>query len=233
MKVGVPPWMVDLDAEQPYEPDVTGALERLVRPGNVCLDLGAHVGYFTLLLARLSGPNGQVVAFEASGENARIVRRNIRLNGLQSRVSVEEAIVTDRSADQVELFAGRSRGSMEWTADPDFAVREDPDAGRPEAAMRVRGVALDDHFPPGSRLDVVKMDIEGAEAQAVPGMARLLREARPRIVLEFHRDVAWPAIPALREAGYAFTSLEGHPLPEFGGADDVPYQLVAVPRADS
>jgi FkbM family methyltransferase len=231
MKMAVPIWMVDLNVEEPYEPGVTAALERLVRPGDVCLDLGAHVGYFTLLMARLAGPDGRVTAFEASDENARVVRRNIRLNRLDSHVSVEQAIVTDRSREAVELYAGRGGGSMEWTADPEFAIRESPGAERPKAAMRVRGVALDDFFPPGARVDVVKMDIEGAEAQAVPGMTRLLREARPRIVLEFHRDVAWPAIPALVEAGYGFTELDGTPLPVPSGADEAPYQLVAVPRA--
>jgi len=228
MRVAVP--RSYLDAEAAYESGVTAALTRLAKPGDVCADLGAHVGYFTLLMAKLSGPEGRVLSFEASAENACTVRRNVRLNRLRDRVTVEHAAVMGRSSDEVPIFAGRSGGSMEWTTDAEFATREGPGHGDHSAAMRTRGVALDDYLPPGSPLDLVKMDIEGAEAQAVPGMQRLLQEARPSIVLEFHREVGWPAIPALAEAGYSFTSLEGEPLGALERPGDVPYQLVAEPR---
>jgi FkbM family methyltransferase len=226
MKVAFPPGYLDTD--HGYEPAVTAALTRLATPGAVCADLGAHIGYFTLLMAKLSGPEGRIFSFEASPENAKMVRRNVRINGLEDRVTVEEAAVMGQTSQAVAVFAGRTGGSMEWTTDQSFASREDH--VEHEAALEIRGVALDDYFEPGSRLDLIKMDIEGAEAHAVPaGMSRLLREARPAIVLEFHREVGWPAIPALAEAGYAFSSLEGEPLGALERADDVPYQLVAEP----
>jgi hypothetical protein len=59
-------------------------------------------------------------------------------------------------------------------------------------------------------------------------MRRLLREARPVVVLEFHREVGWPAIPVLAEAGYSFVTLDREPL-AVEGPDDVPYQLIAEP----
>jgi FkbM family methyltransferase len=233
MKVAIPPWLIDLDLEHAYEPEVTLALERLVEPGFACADLGAHVGYFTLLLARLAGEAGTVVAFEASAENARIVERNVKLNGLDGRVTVEQAAVTDRSTAALPLYAGRTGGSMEWTMDAGFATRETGGAAPAKAAAQVRGLSLDEYFPPGSRLDLVKMDIEGAEAKAIPGMSRLLRDARPIVVLEFHREVGWPSIPALSDAGYSFFTLDGRPLEAFSGPDDVPYQVVAQPSPDA
>jgi FkbM family methyltransferase len=227
MKVAFPPGY--LDDEQGYEPAVTAALTRLATPGDMCADLGAHIGYFTLLMAKLSGPEGRVFSFEASPENARMVRRNVRINRLGDRVTVEEAAVMGQTSQAVPVFAGRAGGSMEWTTDEKFASRDDPGHPNRAPALEIRGVALDDYFEPGSRLDLVKMDIEGAESQAVPGMVRVLREARPTIVLEFHREVGWPAIPALAEAGYAFSSLEGEPLGPLERPEDVPYQLVAEP----
>jgi len=217
------------DSGEPYEPEVTRAVTRLVKPGMVCADLGAHIGYFTLLMARLSGPTGRVISFEASPENARLVRWNVRLNRLAGRVKVEQAAIMGRTAREVPIFAGRAGGSMEWTTDAEFATREDPDEHGRVPAMRIRAVALDEYLAPGSRLDVVKMDIEGAEAHAITGMRRVLREARPTIVLEFHRDVGWPAIPALAEARYSFSSLDGEPLGPLRRVEDVPYQLVAEP----
>ena len=219
-----------LDSEDAYEPHVTEAVSRLVEPGMVCADLGAHIGYFTLLLARLSSPGGRVITFEASPENARIIRWNVRLNRLRERVAVEQAAIMGDTAEDVPIFEGRGGGSMEWTTDAEFASREDPDAPAREPALRVRGLALDDYLPPGSRLDLMKIDVEGAEAHAIGGMQRVLREARPKIVLEFHRDVGWPAIPALTEAGYSFTSLGGEQLGPLTRVEDVPYQLVAVPE---
>jgi len=228
MRIAVP--RAYLDVEAAYEPAVTAAITRLAEPGAVCADLGAHVGYFTILMAKLAGPEGRVLSFEASPENARTVRRNVRLNKLGGRVTVEEAAVMGHTSDDVPIFAGRSGGSMEWTTDAEFAAREDAVEHEHAPAMRIRGVALDDYLPPGSALDLVKIDIEGAEAQAIPGMARVLREARPAIVLEFHREVGWPAIPALVVAGYTFTTLEGDPLGPLERVEDVPYQLVAEPE---
>jgi FkbM family methyltransferase len=227
MKVAFPRGYAD--AEEGYEPAVTAAITRLATPGAVCADLGAHIGYFTLLMAKLSGDEGRVFSFEASPENARMVRRNVRLNGLDHRVTVEEAAVMGETSAAVPVFAGRAGGSLEWTTDQTFATRDDPEHAGRAPSLEIRGVALDDYFEPGSRLDLVKMDIEGAEAHAVPGMSRLLREARPAIVLEFHREVGWPAIPALADAGYSFSSLEGEPLDPLERAEDVPYQLVAEP----
>jgi FkbM family methyltransferase len=180
-------------------------------------------------MAKLSGEEGMVFSFEASPENARMVRRNVRVNRLGDRVTVEEAAVMGQTSQAVPVFAGRAGGSMEWTTDQSFASREDPEHADRAPALETRGVSLDDYFEPSSRVDLVKIDIEGAEAQAVPGMARVLREARPTIVLEFHREVGWPAIPALAEAGYSFSSLDGEPLGPLERAEDVPYQLVAEP----
>jgi len=62
-------------------------------------------------------------------------------------------------------------------------------------------------------------------------MRRLLREARPAILLEFHREAGWPGVAALLEAGYRLESLRGGTLPAPAGPDEVPYQLVAQPPA--
>jgi FkbM family methyltransferase len=213
-----------------YEPAVVAALERLVRPGFVCADVGANVGLLTLCLARCVGDTGSVVAFEAIPDTAALLRATLREHpALAARVTVVDAAVTDGNEPSVELYPARNGSNGEWTISLDFASREDRVAvERPP--IRVAAVSLDNSFPPGSRLDLVKMDIEGAEVQAVAGMRRLLAETRPLLVLEFHREVGWPAIPALLEAGYSLENLDGTPLPHPAGPDDVPYQLVARPR---
>lgn len=223
--------LLGTSVQEEYEPAVVAALQRLVRPGFVCADVGANVGVLTICLARCVGENGRVVSFEAVSETAARLRRNVARSGeLAPRVTVEEVAVTDGSEPSIELFPGRGGAPAEWTISHEFASREDRVAVE-RLPIRVAAISLDSYFAPGARLDLVKMDIEGAEPQAVAGMRRLLRDERPLLVLEFHREVGWPAIPALLEAGYLLESLEGASLPAPAGPDDVPYQLVARPAA--
>jgi FkbM family methyltransferase len=211
-----------------YEADMTRTLSRLVEPGDTCVDAGAHYGYFTLLLAKLCGAEGRVYSFEAEADNARILRENVRANELQSRVTVERAALAARSGE-VELHTSASAGTTEWTLIESFALRENrPATGRP--AERTPAVRLDDYLEEVPGVDLIKMDIEGAEAEVVPAISRFLERRHPALVLEFHREVGWPAIAALLECGYGLEDLDGSPLPTPRSADDVPYQLVARPH---
>jgi FkbM family methyltransferase len=212
-----------------YEDSVAACLERLVRPGHVCADVGAHLGYFTLLLARLVEETGRVFSFEASPVNHAALRANVALNRLQHRVTCENAaLVENDGPSAIRLFPGRFPDrSSEWTTSLDFASREDEHPMRREPLM-VPAVALDDAVPERMPLQVVKMDIEGGEARALRGMTRLLRHAKPTIVLEYHGKVGWPGIEALIEAGYSFESMSGEPLPGPPSPDtEVPEQVVA------
>jgi FkbM family methyltransferase len=214
-----------------YEQDVAAALERLVRPGWACADVGAHIGYFTLALARLVGETGRVISFEASPANEKALEANIALNRLEGRVESRLAAVVEQSHGTVPLYPGRSGSaewttSSEWTTSLDFASRKDEQPTSREPLM-VPTVALDDVFPAGTQLQLVKMDIEGAEARALRGMARILREMKPIIVLEFHGEVGWPGVIELVKAGYTFEDLSGDPLPTPREWTEVPYQSIA------
>jgi FkbM family methyltransferase len=216
-------------ARSKYERDVAVALARLVRPGSICVDAGAHQGTFALLMARLAGRHGHVYAFEPHPLNAARVRRAVRWRGLERRVTVEQAALLDRGGD-AELFPGRRPyATTEWTVDLGFAAREDT-APVERPPIVVRALALDEYLPAGRRIDVVKVDVEGAEARALGGMRRILKDSAPAILLEFHREVGWPAIGLLEELGYELLDLDGEPLPPLEGPDAVPYHLLALRR---
>jgi len=209
-----------------YEAKVTGALTRLVRPGYVCADVGAHIGYFTMLMARLAGPEGRVIAFEAREEIAAYLERNVTLNEGHTQIAIRRAAVTDGATDPVDLYSGAPGSEMRSTILQGFAERE-AQLGR--RVISVPAVTLDSCFGVGERLDLVKMDIEGAEAVALAGAQRILAEQRPTFVVEFHRDVGWPVVGHLVKARYRFERFNGTSIDTPAEPRAVPSYFVAVP----
>jgi FkbM family methyltransferase len=173
------------------EREVQAALVQHLRPGATFVDVGASIGFFTLLAARLVGPNGFVVAFEPQAAAVSSIRRNSLLNGF-STVKIVGAAVSAK-AGQAGL---RSVGKA--TAHLVPAARD---------AARVDVTTLDDHFvqrPRGSV--VVKIDVEGHEREVLAGMTRLLGESSPVLIVETH-GTADGIRADLAGHGYATSSL--------------------------
>jgi FkbM family methyltransferase len=177
-----------------YEPRVCAAILRLVKPGYFCADVGAHIGYMTLLMTKLVGERGRVYSFEALSENAQVLERNVALNGWQKRVDVENRAVSDRSQTECVMHRGRT------TFESSLIGSESADS------FTVPATALDDYFAYRSQLDFIKMDIEGAEARAMRGMEKVLQRTRPVILLEVH-DAGWGALDDLLAADYVLHDL--------------------------
>ncbi len=177
-----------------YEPDLQAALRELIVPGWVIYDVGANIGYVSLLLAQATGEGGQVFAFEALPANVERLRRNLDLNGMTRRVTVVHAAVTQASGPV--RFLVHESGGMGKAAGS--AGRED----RYQDEIVVPGLSLDEFvFEQGHPApQAVKMDIEGGEVLALPGMRRLLTEARPLLLMELHGPesarTAWDVLSA-------------------------------------
>jgi FkbM family methyltransferase len=170
--------------------------------------VGANIGYVSLLLAKAAGETGKVFAFEALPANVEQLRRNVALNAIDARVSV-----IDRAVTQVPgpvRFLVHASGGMGKVAGS--AGRDD----RVELEITVPGISLDEFVygegnPPPQ---VVKMDIEGGEVLALPGMRRVLTEARPLMLMELHGPescrAAWETLTA---AGYEICWMRpGYPV---------------------
>lgn len=214
-----------IDEEHSYEPEVLRALGALVHTGETCADVGAHRGVITRQLARLVGPTGRVIAFEAHPDSARELERALAADDLGERVRVENLAVTDGSRTPVPLYAGRRRASAEWNI-----VGADLE-GRPTAPeLEVPATSLDAYFGADREaVDLVKIDVEGAEGDVLAGMRRLLREGRPEVVLEFHNETGWQGRYELFDAGYDLYEISGVRLDP---AKDVErrYHCLALPR---
>jgi len=190
-----------------YEPELQAALHAVVQPGAVIYDVGANIGYVSLLLAKAAGETGKVYAFEALPENAERWRKNIALNGMDARLKLFAVAVTQATGPVT--FLVHASGGMGKAAGS---------AGRSDkylSEINVPGISLDEFVygqgnPPPQ---VVKMDIEGGEVLALPGMRRILAQARPLMLMELHGPessrVAWETLTA---AGYQICWMrQGYP----------------------
>ncbi len=193
-----------------YEPELQAALRAFLRPGSTVYDVGANIGYVTLLMAHHSGPGSRVFAFEALPANVERIRKNIALNDL-SNVTIVSAAVTDKTMP-VKFFVHDSVGMGKAAGS----------AGRREqeykSEITVPGLSLDEFvYLQGNPVPhAVKMDIEGGEVLALPGMRRILHEAHPLMFLELHgpesEEVAWKM---LTSAGYTLHAMQsGYPVIE-------------------
>lgn len=191
-----------------YEPDLQAALDHFIRAGDVVYDVGANIGYISLIAARCVGGQGRVAAFEALPDNIRRLNQNVALNGLEGRITVIHAAVVDRS------------GSVIFHVHPSGAMgKAEGSHGRqvdyPEQ-IKVPALALDDFVftrgNPPPRL--VKLDIEGGEGMALAGMQRTLEEIRPVFLIELHGEQAAKEVwRILKEKGYSLHQLRrGYPL---------------------
>ena len=145
--------------------------------------------------------NGKVYAFEPLPSNAELLRENIALNNLAERVIVEDLAISDGSANRLFLYTGDS--TTEWSLLPRVGHT---------GGIEVLAVTLDNYFAGGGQLDFVKMDIEGAEGQAVRGMYHLLHNQRPTCLIEIHGEPGLPALSELISAGYTVFDLNDYPV---------------------
>ncbi len=199
------------------EPPVQEALRRLLAPGAVFLDIGANVGFFTILGARLVGPEGRVIAFEPVPACARAVARNIALNDF-SHAEVREEAVGAASGTARLLVVGEASWSHLASTGRHADVREEIDV----TVCSIDELVAAGSIPPP---DVLKLDTEGAELQALEGMRATIAAHRPAIVCELH-DTNAGFCALMDELGYATTNLDGPaPVAEAG-----PVHALALPR---
>jgi FkbM family methyltransferase len=180
-----------------YEVDRLVAFGETISRGNSVYDVGANVGIYTLLASVKSGPTGKVFAFEPLERNLKHLRRHVMLNQMQNCKILGTAV---SNVDGIRRFSTES-----W----DFSM------GRlsPEGEIEVRSVTLDSCVygvealkPP----NVIKIDVEGAEAEVLEGATRVLSEFRPLVFVEVHGGQQHADCSALlRAKGYCIQERHG------------------------
>lgn len=163
-----------MESQGQMEPGTFVVVACLVQPGSTVVDVGANVGTFTLPLARLVGVGGHVLALEPSPRVASLLQRTVALNGLSGAVTVETCAAGDK--DGVAQFSLSPQTTHSSLIPPDDA----------DEAIEVPLRRLDDLVAPGRRVDLIKVDVEGAELQVWRGMQRVVADnPELAVVLEY------------------------------------------------
>ena len=177
-----------------YEPEQTRLFGEHVRPGATVLDVGAHVGYYTLLSAVLAGAGGRVWAFEPNPRNCAFLRRHLEINGC-GNVEVTEAAVSD-AAGRARFDFGPGSGTGHLAGCGAIEV----DTVRLDDFVRERGIAP----------SAVKIDVEGAERRVLDGARETLARHGPVLFLSTHgAEVHRGCVELLRGLGYGFRPILG------------------------
>lgn len=180
-----------------YEPEQTALFAAHLGPGDVLFDVGAHVGYYTLLGARLVGDRGRVLAFEPDPRNASFLRGHVRVNRAANVTVIQAA-------------AGDTEGSVRFAAGTGSGTGHVSEAG----GMEVRICRLDDVAAAQDALPThLKIDVEGAELDVLKGAKQTLAAARPTIFLSTHgAAVHADCCGLLAECGYHLKPILGDDL---------------------
>jgi FkbM family methyltransferase len=165
---------------------VQHAILAAVHSGAVVYDIGAHVGSIALGTARLVGPSGRVVAFEADPKNAESLTENASRNQLMGSLQVVQSAVWSYTATKICFRRGgtlRSHGGVETDG-------QSPVIGGGDA-INVSAITLDDFLANrGPVPQLVKIDVEGGEYEVLRGGINLFSKQRPLIIAEVHHKLA-------------------------------------------
>ena len=167
-----------------WEELTTEMFKKVLKEGDVVVDLGANIGYFTLLAARLVGKKGKVYAFEPESINYSLLLKNIELNGYDNVVAVQKA---------VSDVNGKARFFLDKNDTGAHTLYQPSDRGD---YIEVKSVTMDEFFKDKKYpINVIKMDVEGAEMAAFSGMGRIIRENKNlKMFVEFY-------FPGIRNSG--------------------------------
>lgn len=154
-----------------FEPSVQHAIRLHLKTGMVAIDCGVNVGLHSLLMAMAVGSEGSVIGIEAHPKLAEAASKTLKLNGLGRQYRMIQNVLADKECEVDFFIAEHSPISSLFPSDDS-----------PTHPAKIKQTTLDHEVPPGSQVDLIKLDIEGAEHLAWRGMSRVLAE-NPNIVI--------------------------------------------------
>ncbi|MCM8796405.1 MAG: FkbM family methyltransferase [Candidatus Omnitrophica bacterium] len=201
-----------------YESHTTDLFKRLVKPDMTIIDIGANIGYYTLMAAQLAGNKGKVYAFEPEPHNYDLLTKNIAINGYTNVIPIKTAV--SNKSGTAQLFLDRVDFGRH-----SFSQETNIRRGR---VIEVETVTLDEFFEQTVRnlsAHIIKIDAEGAEGMIIEGAEKMLRN-KLKIIMEFFpRGIRNTGIDPLRllhrmqDIGFRINTV----------IDDIRHSVLSVP----
>ena len=160
-----------LSSSMMHEKTIVNLVKNEIKKGDVVIDIGAHIGYYTVLFAKLVGPEGKVFAFEASPTNFEILKKNISVNGYKN-VILNNKAVSDKNGKLTLYITGR-------TSTENFLFKPEnfTNSSKIKQTVEIDSITLDDYFQDfDGEINFLKMDISGAEPRVMKGMSSILNK---------------------------------------------------------
>lgn len=176
---------VDLRAQKAYwlgtyEPEIKSILKKIIKKSDIVYDVGAHLGYFSLMSSVFCGKQGQVFCFEPNPENFEIIQKNIELNKIENIFPVKLAITNKKGKISFQKTNSSSQGHVIGSlGETDFDKKN---------IIEVKSNTIDNfcltELNPCP--DIIKIDVEGEELNVFKGMRQVLEKVKPIVVCEIH-----------------------------------------------
>ena len=159
-----------------YEPIETELFKKEIKDGDIVVDIGANIGYFTLLMAKLVGINGKIISFEPEPSNFTLLNKNVIINNYQN-VTLEKKGISD--------YNGRCKFFLSTDAPGMHSLHKIDSKGE---EINIDVIKLDEYFNTTGLIDkisLIKIDVEGAELQVLNGMKTILKNKKLKLLIEF------------------------------------------------
>jgi FkbM family methyltransferase len=172
-----------LSLRKNYEPKHVELMKSIVKEGDIVMDIGAHIGYYTLILAEIVGPKGKVYAFEPNPENFKVLQKNIEINGYKN-VILEKKAISDKNGTVNFYFSDLNTGDGRIYT-----------SSEKRTSCEVECIKLDDYFKNIPKPSFFKIDIQGIEILALKGMSKIMNNPDIKFTTEFQPE-------AIEEGGH-------------------------------
>lgn len=161
-----------------YEPFETETVQKEIKEGDIVLDIGANIGYYTLIFAKIVGENGKIFAFEPDPTNFLLLKKNVEINGYKNVILIEKAVFN--KTEKARLYLSDNTAIDHRIYNPIYKNEN-------RKSINVEAICIDNYFENyAGKIDFIKMDIQGAEASAFQGMSNLLKKNDAiKIITEF------------------------------------------------
>ena len=172
-----------------YETDMTNQVQKVLKPGDIFVDLGANEGFFSIVGSKIVGKEGQVIAVEPQQRLWEIIVKNVEINGLSNVMLLPYGIGSSNGEAEMHFYPNLNSGASSLAKSFNFKVSLRKFRKAIYSTSKITIKTLDEIFEQGRNIKLMKVDIEGFELEALKGAKQLLgNHTIQNLLIEIHPE---------------------------------------------